>query len=48
MHPILVVFFIVLGLADFLYGLFFDDRLSVLAGPLIIAVTIYIAKFRKK
>ena len=37
-------FFIVLGALDFVYGVAFGDRISVIAGGAIVAITIYIWK----
>jgi hypothetical protein len=40
-------FFIVLGVIDFIYGVVFGDRISMIAGGAIVAITIYIWKTRK-
>ena len=37
-------FFVVLGALDFGYGVVFGDRVSVIAGGAIVAITIYIWK----
>ncbi len=48
MNKYVFIFFIVFGLIDFLYGIFFHDQLSIVIGPVIIAITIYIARSNKK
>jgi hypothetical protein len=43
-----LIFFIVLGALDFLYGVLYKDQLSVIAGGAIVAITIYIWKTKKE
>jgi len=42
-----LIFFIVLGALDFIYGVIFNDRISVIAGGAIVAIIIYIWKKKK-
>jgi len=44
MKKFILPFFIVLGALDFLYGVVFGDRVSMIAGGAIVAITIYIWK----
>jgi hypothetical protein len=44
MKKFMLPFFIVLGAFDFVYGVAFGDRISVIAGGAIVAITIYIWK----
>ena len=44
MKKFILPFFIVLGALDFLYGVVFVDRVSMIAGGAIVAITIYIWK----
>ena len=37
-------FFIVLGALDFLYGVIFGDRISMIAGGAIVVITLYVLK----
>jgi hypothetical protein len=46
MKPFFLIFFIVLGALDFLYGVLHKDQLSIIAGGAIVAITVYI--WRKK
>ena len=39
-----LIFFIVLGALDFLYGLLYKDQLSIMAGGAIVVITVYIWK----
>ena len=39
-----LIFFIVLGTLDFLYGLLYKDQLSIMAGGAIVVITVYIWK----
>ena len=48
MKKVTIPFFIVLGALDFLYGVISGDRISVIAGGAIIAITVYILKTRNK
>ncbi len=47
MKPFFLIFFIVLGALDFLYGVFYKDQLSVIAGGVIVAITVYMWKKKK-
>ncbi|MBW2599788.1 MAG: hypothetical protein JRC60_06880 [Deltaproteobacteria bacterium] len=47
MNRYLFAFFVVLGVSDFIYGIFFKDRISVLVGALIIFIAFYIANNEK-
>jgi len=42
-----LIFFIVLGALDFLYGLLYKDQLSIMAGGAIVVITVYIWKKKK-
>jgi len=44
MKPFFLIFFIVLGALDFLYGVRYKDQLSIVAGGAIVAITVYIWK----
>jgi hypothetical protein len=44
MKKLVIPFFIVLGALDFLYGVIFGDRISIIAGGAIVAITLYILK----
>jgi hypothetical protein len=44
MKKFVIPFFIVLGALDFLYGVAFGDRISMIAGGAIVAITVYIWK----
>jgi hypothetical protein len=46
MKPLFLIFFIVLGALDFLYGLLYKDQLSIMAGGAIVVITVFI--WRKK
>ena len=48
MKKFVIAFFIALGALDFLYGVIFGDRISVIAGAAIVAITLYILKTRGK
>lgn len=48
MNKYVLIFFVAFGLIDFLYGLFYHDQLSTVIGPVIIAITMYIALRDKK
>jgi len=43
-----LIFFILLGALDFLYGLLYKDQLSIMAGFAIVVITVYIWKKKKK
>ena len=47
MKPFFLIFFIVLGALDFLYGVLYEDQLSVIAGGAIVAITVYIWKTKR-
>jgi hypothetical protein len=47
MKPFFLIFFIVLGTLDLLYGLLYKDQLSIIAGGAIVAITVYIWKKKK-
>ena len=44
MNRYVLVFFAVIGLLDLLYGLFFQDRISIVVGLLITGIAIYAIK----
>jgi hypothetical protein len=44
MKKFILPFFAVLGALDFLYGVAFGDRTSMIAGGAIVAITVYIWK----
>lgn len=46
MKRTLPLLFADLGLLDLLYGLFFDDRVSIIVGLVIIGIAAYILKKR--
>jgi hypothetical protein len=46
MKKFILPFFAVLGAFDFLYGVAFGDRTSMIAGGAIVAITVYIWKTR--
>ena len=48
MKKLIIPFFIVLGAFDFLYGVIFGDRISMIAGGAIVAITLYILKTKNK
>jgi hypothetical protein len=48
MNKYVFILFIGFGLADFLYGIYSLDRVSLVVGPVIIAITAYIAWSKKK
>ncbi len=48
MNKYILILFIGFGLADFLYGIYSQDRFSLVVGPVIIAITAYIAWSKKK
>ena len=47
MKKFILPFFVVLGALDFLYGVAFGDRISMIAGAAIVAITLYILKTKK-
>ena len=48
MNRYLFAFFIIFGVSDFIYGIFFKDRISVLIGGLIVFIAFYIANKKRK
>ena len=48
MNKYVFILFFGFGLADFLYGIYAQDRVSLVVGPVIIAITAYIAWSKKK
>ena len=42
-----LIFFILLGALDFLYGLLYKDQLSIMAGFAIVVITVYIWKKKR-
>jgi hypothetical protein len=47
MKPFFLIFFIVLGTLDLLYGVLYKDQVSIIAGGAIVAITVYIWKKKK-
>jgi hypothetical protein len=47
MKVFFLIFFIGLGALDLLYGVLYKDKLSVMAGGAIVAITVYIWKKKK-
>lgn len=48
MKRILPFLFAALGLLDLLYGLYFDDRVSVIVGLAIVGIAVYILQKKRK
>jgi inner membrane protein involved in colicin E2 resistance len=48
MKKYILILFIVLGIIDFLYGIFSGDRISIIAGAGIVLITLYIARDMNK
>jgi hypothetical protein len=48
MKKFFIIIFIVLGIIDFLYGVFYGDRISIIAGPGIVLIALYIARDMNK
>jgi len=48
MNRYLFAFFIILGVSDFIYGIFFKDSISVLMGGLIVFIAFYIVNKKRK
>jgi inner membrane protein involved in colicin E2 resistance len=44
MKKVILILLIVLGIADFLYGIFYQDRISIIAGAGIVLIALYITK----
>jgi len=47
MKKYFLIFFMILGAGDFLYGILSGDQISVLVGDLIMILTLYIARRKK-
>ncbi|HON38010.1 MAG: hypothetical protein ACOX3E_16035 [Desulfomonilia bacterium] len=48
-QKVVLVIFIILGVLDIVYGLLMDDRISLLMGPVLIIIGLYlIARERKQ
>jgi inner membrane protein involved in colicin E2 resistance len=47
MKKYFLIFFMILGAGDFLYGILSGDQISVLVGSLIMILTIHIARRKK-
>jgi len=47
MNKYVFILFVGFGLVDFLYGIYSRDRVSLVVGPVIIAITAYIAGLRR-
>jgi hypothetical protein len=43
-----LILFAILGVADFCYGIFYHDSVSVVAGGLIAGIAVYVALRQKK
>jgi inner membrane protein involved in colicin E2 resistance len=48
MKKVILILLIVLGIADFLYGIFYQDRISIIAGAGIVLIALYITRNLKK
>jgi len=48
MKKVILIFFMLLGVVDFLYGIFCKDRISIIAGAGIVLITLYIARDMKR
>jgi len=48
MKKFFLPFFMVLGVLDFIYGVVFSDRISMIAGGAIVAITIYIWRTKER
>jgi len=48
MKKVILILLILLGAGDFLYGIFYGDRISIFAGAGIVLVTVYIARDMNK
>jgi len=47
MNRYVFILFVLVGMADLLYGIVFKDRISILIGSVITILTIYVARRRK-
>jgi len=48
MNRYFLIFFMVVGAGDLLYGIFSKDQISVLVGAIILILTIYVARKKGK
>jgi hypothetical protein len=48
MKKFIIILFVVLGIIDFLYGIFYGDRISIIAGAGIVLIILYIARDMNK
>ncbi len=48
MNKYFLIFFMIVGVGDFFYGILFKDWISVLVGAIILILTIYVARKRRK
>lgn len=47
MNRYVLIFFMIAGAGDLLYGIVWEDRISILVGSIIVILTIYIARRRR-
>jgi len=43
-----LIFFLIFGAIDFFYGLYVDDRISMLIGALMVIITVFLVKKEKE
>jgi len=48
MNKYFLGFFMIVGVGDLCYGIFFKDRISVLVGGVMVILTIYVARKQRK
>jgi len=48
MNRYFIAFFMMVGVGDVCYGMFFKDRISVLVGAIILILSVYGARKQKK
>jgi LPXTG-motif cell wall-anchored protein len=48
MKSTLPFLFAALGLLDLLYGLYFDDRVSIIVGLIIVGIAVYIIRKKRQ
>ncbi|MBW2599750.1 MAG: hypothetical protein JRC60_06680 [Deltaproteobacteria bacterium] len=48
MNKYFIAFFMIVGIGDFFYGIFFKDQISVLVGAIILVLAIYVARRQRK
>lgn len=48
MNRYFIIFFMIVGVGDFLYGILSGDRISVLVGGFLTVLTIYVAWKQRK